>query len=285
MLWTKYLSTWNYHRWLFLWVCFVISVSPNKPKIPCRLTQDKLSLSVNECAIVCDDLTSNSESIPASRPGFPELSPDLLQHFLKLSEYLLYFYFFSPAGVHCTWQFSQHSPCAHWAPLVKLQVWALQHGLLHSCNRNKTLHKLIHCYVHTTRMHHIYTQRAQIFKRIKWVDQISWLWKEIKRGSSLLLSHSHTPRQGRAKHCRRRARHKSCLSWDGPAGSRGWHSPEMNPAHGDCNYWTDLGTLRQMGCDKPHKGILRFVWQNTRTSELISWYSLFIWMTWTKALT
>lgn len=44
-------------------------------------------------------------------------------------------------GRHCTWQFSQHSPCAHWDPSVNLQVWALQHLFLHSCKRNRTLHK------------------------------------------------------------------------------------------------------------------------------------------------
>lgn len=34
-----------------------------------------------------------------------------------------------------TWQFSQHSPCAHMEPAVSLHVSGSQHSFVHSCER------------------------------------------------------------------------------------------------------------------------------------------------------
>lgn len=94
-------------------------------------------------------------------------------------------------------------------------------------------------------------------------------WNGNKRGSSLLLSHSHTPPQGREKHCHRQVHHKFCLSWGGPAGSWGWLSPEMYSAVPDYNHWTALGILRQLSCHKQQQKYLRFVYQNTKTEPCI----------------
>lgn len=86
---------------------------------------------------------------------------------------------------------------------------------------------------------------------------------KIKRGSSLLLSRSHTPPQGRGKRCHRQVHHKFCLSWGGPAGSWGWHSPEIYSADPDCNHWTALGRLRHLSYDKQHRD--KFACKNVHT--------------------